>query len=53
MRRLTAVAYKIARGSVAAYYPEANHMVSLDQHDAKSGTPAYKSIPIVITASAA
>jgi molybdopterin-dependent oxidoreductase alpha subunit len=53
MRRMTAVAYKIAQGSVAAYYPEANIMVSLDQHDAKSGTPAYKSIPIVITASAA
>ena len=51
--RMTAVAYNIPQGSVAAYYPEANVLVSLDQHDAKSGTPAYKSIPIRITASAA
>jgi anaerobic selenocysteine-containing dehydrogenase len=53
MRKVTAVAYNIPRGSVAAYYPEANVLVSLDQHDAKSGTPAYKSIPIRIEASAA
>jgi molybdopterin-dependent oxidoreductase alpha subunit len=52
MRRMTAVSYKIAQGSVAAYYPEANVLVALDQHDAKSGTPAYKSIPIRIEASA-
>jgi len=53
LRRVTAVAYNIPQGSVAAYYPEANVLVSLDQHDAKSGTPAYKSIPIRIEASAA
>ncbi|WP_371422225.1 FdhF/YdeP family oxidoreductase [Tardiphaga sp.] len=53
MRRVTAVAYNIPQGSVATYYPEANVLVSLDQHDAKSGTPAYKSIPIRIEASAA
>ena len=52
MRGLTAVAYKIAEGSVAAYYPEANIMVALDHYDAKSGTPSYKSIPVQITASA-
>jgi len=52
MRGMTAVSYKIAQGSVAAYYPEANMLVALDQHDAKSGTPAYKSIPIVISAAA-
>jgi anaerobic selenocysteine-containing dehydrogenase len=53
LRRVTAVAYNIPQGSVAAYYPEANVLVSLDQHDLKSGTPAYKSIPIRIEASAA
>jgi molybdopterin-dependent oxidoreductase alpha subunit len=53
LRRVTAVAYNIPQGSVAAYYPEANVLVSLDQHDAKSGTPAYKSIPIRIEASVA
>ena len=52
MRRLTAVAYKIAEGSVATYYPEANVLVALDHYDAKSGTPSYKSIPVQIRASA-
>jgi molybdopterin-dependent oxidoreductase alpha subunit len=51
MRGLTAVAYKIAEGSVAAYYPEANILVALDHYDAKSGTPSYKSIPVQIKAS--
>jgi hypothetical protein len=40
MRRLTAVAYKIAQGSVATYYPEANVLVALDHYDTKSGTPS-------------
>ena len=39
MRGLTAVAYTIAEGSVAAYYPEANVLIALDHYDAKSGTP--------------
>jgi molybdopterin-dependent oxidoreductase alpha subunit len=51
MRGLTAVAYKIAEGSVAAYYPEANVLVALDNYDAKSGTPSYKSTPVRIRAS--
>jgi anaerobic selenocysteine-containing dehydrogenase len=51
MRRLTAVAYKIAEGSVATYYPEANVLVALDHYDAKSGTPSYKSIPVQIRSS--
>ena len=52
MRGLTAVSYKIAEGSVAAYYPEANVLVALDHYDAKSGTPSYKSTPVQIRASA-
>jgi molybdopterin-dependent oxidoreductase alpha subunit len=52
MRRLTAVAYKIAEGSVATYYPEANVLVALDHYDAKSGTPSYKSVPVQLRASA-
>ncbi|QJU58558.1 FdhF/YdeP family oxidoreductase [Sphingomonas sp. AP4-R1] len=44
----TAVAHTIARGSVAAYYPEANCLVPLDNHDKASGTPAYKSIPVMV-----
>jgi anaerobic selenocysteine-containing dehydrogenase len=51
MRNLTAVAYHIAQGSIAAYYPEANILVALDHYDAKSGTPSYKSTPVLICAS--
>jgi anaerobic selenocysteine-containing dehydrogenase len=51
MRNLTAVAYNIAQGSVAAYYPEANVLVALDHYDEKSGTPSYKSIPVLLYAS--
>src|SRR5271154_7116294 len=46
MRNLTAVAYNIARGSIAAYYPEANVLVALDHYDARCGTPSYKSTPV-------
>ena len=46
---LTAVAFDIARGSVAAYYPEANALVPLDYHDPDSGTPCYKSVPVTIS----
>jgi molybdopterin-dependent oxidoreductase alpha subunit len=45
----TAIAYDIARGSAAAYYPEANCLVPLSYQDKQSGTPAYKSIPVNIT----
>jgi molybdopterin-dependent oxidoreductase alpha subunit len=48
MRNLTAVAYKIAQGSIATYYPEANVLVALDHYDAKSGTPSYKSTPVLL-----
>jgi molybdopterin-dependent oxidoreductase alpha subunit len=44
----TAVAYDIARGSAAAYYPEANCLVPLSYQDKDSGTPAYKSVPVRI-----
>jgi anaerobic selenocysteine-containing dehydrogenase len=48
---LTAVVYDIARGSVAAYYPEANALVPLTYHDSQSGTPSYKSVPVRISSS--
>ena len=47
------ISYEIARGSVAAYYPEANPLVPLSYHDAQSGTPSYKSVPVRITRRAA
>ena len=48
---LTAVAYDIATGSVAAYYPEANALVPLSYYDTQSGTPSYKSVPVRISSS--
>jgi molybdopterin-dependent oxidoreductase alpha subunit len=48
---ITAIAYDIARGSVAAYYPEANCLLPLGYHDRQSGTPSYKSIPVNISRS--
>ncbi|GBD50168.1 oxidoreductase alpha (molybdopterin) subunit [Methylopila sp. Yamaguchi] len=48
LRGLTAVVFAISRGSAAAYYPEANPLVALGHHDIRSGTPAYKSIPVLI-----
>ncbi|WP_284947062.1 FdhF/YdeP family oxidoreductase [Acidisoma cladoniae] len=49
LRGMTVVAYDIPRGSAAAYYPEANVLVSLAHHDSRSGTPSYKSVPVRIT----
>jgi len=50
LRGFTAIAHDIARGSVAAYYPEANALIPLEYHDEASGTPSYKSIPVIIRA---
>ncbi|AFC86215.1 FdhF/YdeP family oxidoreductase [Frateuria aurantia] len=53
VRRYTAVAYDIPRGSVAMYYPEGNGLLPLAAHDPQSGTPAYKSIPVALRPAAA
>ena len=50
VRGYTAVQYDVPRGSAAMYYPEGNVLVPLDSHDPKSGTPAYKSIPVLVRA---
>jgi len=50
VRGYTAVAYEIAKGSVAMYYPEGNSLVALENHDERSGTPSYKSVPVKIVA---
>ncbi|HEX9212635.1 MAG TPA: hypothetical protein VF901_19195 [Bradyrhizobium sp.] len=34
--------------SSSAYYPQANPLLPLARHDAKSKTPAAKSIPVVV-----
>ncbi|MEB6378049.1 FdhF/YdeP family oxidoreductase [Leclercia adecarboxylata] len=46
---ITLVAYSIAPGTVAAYYPEANVLVPLNYLDKESGTPSYKSVPVRLT----
>jgi molybdopterin-dependent oxidoreductase alpha subunit len=46
--RLTAISYDLPKGSVGAYYPEANILVPLDHHDKQSGTPSYKSVPVTV-----
>ncbi|WP_127091121.1 FdhF/YdeP family oxidoreductase [Aquabacter cavernae] len=43
---VTAVSYPIARGSVAAYYPEANVLIGYKDYDRASGVPSYKSVPV-------
>ncbi|TWI61903.1 molybdopterin-dependent oxidoreductase alpha subunit [Pseudoduganella lurida] len=48
LRQVVAVAFDISRGSVAAYYPEANGLVALSNIDGRSGTPSYKSVPVVL-----
>jgi molybdopterin-dependent oxidoreductase alpha subunit len=53
VRSFTAVARDLPRGCVAAYYPETNLLVALDDHDRRSGTPAYKSAPVRLRAAQA
>ena len=50
---LTAVAFDIAAGSVATYYPEANTLIAIDHYDRRSGTPSYKSVPVSVRRAAA
>ncbi|WP_448100223.1 FdhF/YdeP family oxidoreductase [Luteibacter jiangsuensis] len=52
VRNLVALAYDIAEGSVAMYYPEGNALIALESHDRRSGTPAYKSVPVRIEVAA-
>jgi hypothetical protein len=43
------VPYDLPAGSAAAYFPEANPLVALDDTAEASHTPAYKSIEISVT----
>jgi len=45
LENVKVIAHDIARGTVAAYYLEANSVVSLPYHNPQSGTPSYKSVP--------
>lgn len=35
-------------GIVAAYYQEANSLIALANYDKRSGTPSYKSVPVLL-----
>jgi len=50
VRGLTLVAREIPRGCLAAYYPETNILIDLEDRDTRSGTPAYKSVPVRLAA---
>ena len=52
LSKVIAVAYKIARGAVATYYPEGNCLVPLNYIDKVSGTPSYKSVPVRVSRAA-
>jgi len=43
-----AKAHDIPPGSIGAYYPETNPLLPLSHCDRKSGTPAAKSIPVLV-----
>jgi molybdopterin-dependent oxidoreductase alpha subunit len=45
------VAYTIPRGTVGAYYPEANALIPLHHHDRQAHTPAYKATPVRLSRS--
>ena len=51
VRGFVAVPFDISRGSAAMYFPEGNALVALEDHDTRSGTPGYKSIPVRLSAS--
>ena len=40
--------HNIPVGSIGAYYPETNPLLPLAYHDLRSGTPAAKSIPVLV-----
>jgi molybdopterin-dependent oxidoreductase alpha subunit len=50
VQKLTLVSYALPDGCCAAYYPETQPLVALEDHDPQSLTPSYKSIPVRIRA---
>ncbi len=50
LQGFSVVPYRIPTGCVACYYPEANPLVPASAVAVGSNTPAYKSVPIRITA---
>lgn len=52
LKGFTAVVKDMPKGCLAAYYPEANPLLALSERDRRSGTPAYKSMPVRMTRAA-
>lgn len=50
--RFLLVEYDIPRGCLGAYYPETNTLVPLGSKGKGSGTPTYKSVPVLLQKSA-
>lgn len=50
VRGLRLVAYDLPKGCAAAYYPEANPLIPVGLHDELSKTPAYKGVPVRVSA---
>lgn len=48
VRGFKAKVHDIPAGSIGAYYPETNPLLPLAHYDRKSGTPAAKSIPVLV-----
>ena len=48
VRGLRVTSFEVPDGCVAAYYPEANALIPVDQHDLASMTPAFKGVPVRI-----
>ncbi|OZB51491.1 MAG: hypothetical protein B7X42_03565, partial [Thiomonas sp. 14-66-4] len=48
IRGFMLVEYDIPPGCLGAYYPETNPLVPLDSAADRCGTPAYKSIPVLL-----
>ena len=51
LRHLHVIPYDLPRGTVAAYFPEANAVVPAGHVDPATGTPASKSVPVRVAAS--
>lgn len=48
MQNLKVFAFNLPRGDLMAYYPEANILIGTE-HDPRSKTPAFKSVPVSVS----
>jgi anaerobic selenocysteine-containing dehydrogenase len=53
VRGFSVIFYEIPKGNIAAYYPETNPLVAIESIGRGSFTPTSKSVPVLVTPSAA